>query len=167
MVAPVAGFARPGPAWGWSGIVLRAALLVLPLLPLVAPRAAAQTVTLSTPSLPSRLSVITAVAGQPPTSASLPAGTWSGQTGSGIGSHKLSARIVGGSVPPGVTITVTVTSDGGTVPGARTLSGTSVDLVTGLVKSTTYTGTVAYGISATSAAGTVAPSTISVEFTMD
>lgn len=149
------------------GIALRAAVLVVPLLASFGGRASAQSFTLNTPSVPARLSVTTATAGQPPTSATLAAGTWTGTTSGGGGSHKVSARIVGGSVPPGVTVTITVTSDGGNVPGVRTLSGNSVDLVTGLAKSTVYSGTVTYGISATSAAGTVAPSTLDIQFTID
>jgi hypothetical protein len=156
----------PAPAHR-PGIALRAAFLAFPLLASFGGRAAAQTFTLGTPSVPARLSVTTAVAGQPPTSATLAAGTWTGQTSGGGGSHKISARIVGGSVPPGVTVTIVITSSGGNVPGVRTLSGNSVDLVTGLVKSTVYSGTVTYGISATSAAGTVAPSTLDVQFTID
>lgn len=151
----------------WRGIALRAAFLAIPLLASFRGHAAAQTITLNTPSVPARLSVTTATAGQPPTSATLAAGTWTGQTSDGGGSHKISARIVGGSVPPGVTVTIAITSNGGTVPGPRTLSGSSVDLVTGLVKSTTYSGTVTYGITATSAAGTVAPSTLDIQFTID
>lgn len=111
------------------------------------------------------VTVDAAVAGSAPTSAtSADAGTYSittNQTG-----RKITAAI-DTDMPAGVTLTVTLASTGGTSAGAVTLTVAEAgDVVTGISTLNESAQAITYGLTATSAAGVVAPDTTIVTFTI-
>jgi hypothetical protein len=109
------------------------------------------------------LTINTAAAGSNPTAATA-AATWAvttNQTGA-----KITASIAS-NMPTGLTLTVNLTAPtGGTSAGARSLSTTAVDLVTGITKIAQGSLNVGYNLAATPAAGVVASTTRTVTYTI-
>ena len=110
------------------------------------------------------LIINSATAGSAPNSASSAGITWS------VTTNQTNAKInasIPSNMPAGLTLSATMGAPAGaTSTGAKTLSTTAVDLVTGMTKLNATGMTLSYSLSATAAAGVVASGTRVVTFTV-
>ena len=80
--------------------------------------------------------------------------------------YKVTAQLAS-ALPAGVSIVATMTAPAGaTAVGAVTLSTTAQDMVTGLGRNVTFTGTITYQLVATASAGVVSSQTRNVTLTI-
>jgi hypothetical protein len=126
--------------------------------------ARAQTFTI-TGGNPAAMIINTAIPGQPPTGKTTPAINVSigGKNGR---VYKVTASL-NSIMPPGVTLTVTITAPtGATALGPVTLDATTRDVVSNIINKTAETKTITYSLSATAAAGVVTSQSRTVTFTL-
>jgi hypothetical protein len=123
----------------------------------------AQVASMTVSGDPAPLTVRTAVAGQSPDPVSDGGTTYSLTDISET--SKITAQL-DSSLPPGVTLTVTLQAPlGATSMGPIVLSTTTQDVVIGILPASSYSGlTITYELSATTAGGVVAPLARSVTF---
>jgi hypothetical protein len=115
-------------------------------------------------STPVTLTITTATAGSDPTPVSGASSVWAVTTNQT--NAKISASIPT-DMPAGVTLNVQLAAPGTATSTAKDLaSGAAQDLVTGLTKVKGSALTVTYTLSATAAAGVIAPSSRVVTYTM-
>lgn len=115
-------------------------------------------------STPVTLTITTATAGSDPTPVSDASSVWAVTTNQT--NAKISASIPT-DMPAGVTLNVQLAAPGTATSTAKDLaSGAAQDLVTGLTKVKGNSLTVTYTLSATAAAGVIAPSSRVVTYTM-
>jgi hypothetical protein len=143
--------------------VARQAALMGGLLCFGATAARAQTLTVS--GSPAAMVINTAVAGFTPTDDTDAATTYSVKT-----ANKTPIKITGrlnSPMPPGVTLTVNLApTTGATSNGTVTLDATARDLVGNITHNNVRTAAITYVMSATPAAGVVAPQSRTVTFTI-
>jgi hypothetical protein len=127
---------------------------------------AAQAQTLSVSGSPGAMVINTAVAGFDPTSDQDVATTYSVKTGNKNSPVKITGRL-NSPMPPGVTLTINLApTTNATSYGTVTLDATARDLVGNITHTNVRTAAITYVISATPAAGVVAPQSRTVTFTV-
>ena len=151
---------RFGGRWGsWARQAVRGGGLLC--FGALAARAQALTILTS----PSAMTINTAIAGQPPTSKNSNSTSYT-VTGKNNRTYKITARL-NSAMPPGVSLTVTLTAPtGATSLGPVTLDATTRDLVSNIINKTAEVEQITYVLSATAAAGVVAPQSRTVTFTL-
>lgn len=113
---------------------------------------------------PAAMTVSSATAGGAPNEVTNAATTYAVTTNGT--SKKIQAKI-NSAMPSGVTLKVNLTAvTGGTSAGDVTLTASDQDTVTGITKLNESTKTITYKLSATSAAGVVAPGTRTLTLTL-
>ena len=154
-----------------SRSMIMSGLLVIAAAASAAAQTATQTVTLQVDAInqvavtgsPS-LTITAAVAGNAPTTVTSSGNTWAvttNQTGA-----KITASI-GSAMPTGVTLSANLSAPtGGTSAGLKSLSTSSVDVVTGITKLNESGLALGYQLDATSAAGVIANTTRVVTYTI-
>lgn len=145
---------------------MKSALMLTAVLLAAASRAVVcQTITVA--GNPAALTVTNAIAGSQPTAVSAPAVNYTITTPNPAGrTYKITAQLTS-AMPAGVTLTATMTAPGGaTSAGAVTLSTTPSDMVTGIPRNTSFTGTITYQVSANVSAGVVSATSRSVTLTI-
>jgi hypothetical protein len=124
----------------------------------------AQTLTVS--GSPANLVINTAIAGQPPTSDNDVTTTYTVKAQNKNTPIKITARL-NAIMPPGVTLTVNmVAPTGATSDGTVTLDATARELVGNITNTNAQTKGITYTLSATAAAGVVAPQSRTVTLTV-
>lgn len=138
-------------------------LLIAPVLLGRAPLGA-QTIAVS--GTPGLLRVSTAVAGSQPVAVSNATTTYTVTTPRANRTYRISARL-DAPMPPGVTLTASLAAPpGATSLGAVALDATGRDVVTGVRRNTSATGSITYQLSATVDAGVVPLSSRTVTLTI-
>jgi hypothetical protein len=122
--------------------------------------------TLSVSGSPASLVINTAIAGQPPTSDSDAATTYTVKAQNRQVPVKITGRL-NAAMPPGVTLTINMAPPGGAVSnGTVTLDATTRDLVGDITNTNAQTRSITYTLSATAAAGVVPPQSRTVTLTI-
>jgi hypothetical protein len=122
--------------------------------------------TFSVSGNPALLRISSAVAGSEPTSVSVGATTYTITTPNANRTYAITMQI-NANMPAGVTLTATLAAPpSATSLGAVALDITARNVVTGIVRNTNSTQSIAYALTATAAAGVVANSSRTVTFTV-
>ena len=124
----------------------------------------AQTFTVS--GSPGALAITTAIAGQPPTADVDAATTYTVKAQNKNSPIKITARL-SAAMPPGVTLTLSMAAPtGATSNGPVTLDATAREIVGNITNTSGLTRSMTYTLSATAAAGVVAPQSRTVTLTV-
>ena len=152
---------------GWGSTIGKAVLAggFLCVFPIAGARAQATAGAMTVSGNPALLRINIAVAGFDPSSVNSST-TYTIRAGKANKPQKISA-VLSGAMPAGVTLTVQLTAPtGATSLGAVALDATVRDLVGNITNTTVETQTITYTLSATAAAGVIAPASRTVTFTV-
>jgi len=125
---------------------------------------ASQTITVA--GNPATLTVTSAITGSQPTAVSSSTSFTITTPNPGGRTYKITAQLAS-ALPAGVSIIATMTAPAGaTSVGGVSLSTAAQDMVTGIGRNVTFTGTITYQLVATTAAGVVSSQTRNVTLTI-